>query len=144
MVTERESEYAKQLAQPSLDQEAAAACRWRSAHYLRRRRCAFWCCGCLGAAVTVRCVLALALTLFKVKDPELTINSLSLAGSRFAVDNGVLSIFLFNFTFEADVSIKNPDVASFRFGSSVTTFFYEETTVGVAYALGGRRGRTGR
>ncbi|KAG6471243.1 uncharacterized protein LOC122031660 [Zingiber officinale] len=131
MVTERESEHAKQLAQPSLDQEAAAACRWRSAHYLRRLRCAFWCCGCLGAAVTVLgiTVLALALTLFKVvKDPELTINSLSLAGSRFAVangavDDGVLSIFLFNFTFEADVSIKNPDVASFRFRSSATTFF---------------------
>lgn len=147
MATEKESEHANKLAQPSLDQEAAAACRWRSAHYLRRRRCAFWCFGCFGAAVIVLGItaLVLALTLFKAKDPELTVNSLSLAGTHFAVANGavdddVLSVFLFNFTFEADVSIKNPNVASFRFGSSATTFFYEETTVGVAYAPAGEVG----
>ncbi|XP_074566398.1 uncharacterized protein LOC141823018 [Curcuma longa] len=147
MATEKESGNAKQLAHPSLDQEAAAACRWRSAHYLRRRRCAFWCFGCFGAAVIVLGItaLVLALTLFKVKDPEFTINSLSLAGSHFAVANGavdddVLSVFLFNFTFEADVSLKNPNVASFRFGSTATTFFYEETAVGVAYAPAGEVG----
>lgn len=59
--------------------EAPRWIRLCSAHYLRCRRCALRCCGCFGADVIVFSITAL-----------------------------VLSIFLFNFTFVADVSIKNP------------------------------------
>uniref|UniRef100_J3L3U4 Late embryogenesis abundant protein LEA-2 subgroup domain-containing protein n=2 Tax=Oryza brachyantha TaxID=4533 RepID=J3L3U4_ORYBR len=45
-----------------------------------------------------------------------------------------------NATLNADISIKNPNVASFRFGRSETDFYYAGETVGVAYAPDGEVG----
>uniref|UniRef100_A0A0D9V5D1 Late embryogenesis abundant protein LEA-2 subgroup domain-containing protein n=1 Tax=Leersia perrieri TaxID=77586 RepID=A0A0D9V5D1_9ORYZ len=121
---------------------AAAAKSGRSAQYLRRRRCVIWCGGCCvtSAVVIGIVILALALTVFKVKDPELTMNRVTLedfGGDLRDTEQRQLSV---NATLNADISLKNPNVASFRFDRSETEFYYAGETVGVAYAPDGEVG----
>ncbi|KAL6616024.1 hypothetical protein ACP70R_038294 [Stipagrostis hirtigluma subsp. patula] len=120
------------------DEEAR---RWRSAQYLRRRRCALWCCGCCATTVVVLgiVILVLALTVFKVKDPELTMNRVTLEGIDGDLGTARHPVSV-NATLTADVSIRNPNVASFRFARSETDFYYAGETVGVAYAPDGEVG----
>ncbi|XP_062186036.1 uncharacterized protein LOC133889579 [Phragmites australis] len=123
------------------DEEAATTGRWRSMQRLRKRRCLLCCCGCCATSVVILgiVILVLALTVFKVKDPILTMNRVTLEG----VDGGLgtqqhpVSV---NATLNADISIKNPNVASFRFERSETDFYYAGETVGVAYAPDGEVG----
>ncbi|KAG8055518.1 hypothetical protein GUJ93_ZPchr0001g33031 [Zizania palustris] len=120
---------------------ASNAKRWRKTQYLRRRRCALWCGGCCVTSVVVVgiVVLALALTVFKVKDPELTMNRVTLEGVDGDLGTGRHPVSV-NATLNADISIKNPNVASFRFDRSETDFYYTGETVGVAYAPDGEVG----
>lgn len=129
----------------SNDEEAARW--WKSSQYLRKRRCFIWCCGCCGALVVILgvIILVLALTLFKVKDPRLTMNSIHIDtlnfGSRDVNDpTNLADQISFNATLRADISLKNPNIASFKFDKSTTTFYYQGETVGVAYAPDGSIG----
>ncbi|KAK3161873.1 hypothetical protein QOZ80_1BG0082540 [Eleusine coracana subsp. coracana] len=126
----------------SNEAEAATAGRWRSAQYLRRRRCALWCCGCLATTVVLLGIVALvlALTVFRVKDPVLTMNRVTLEGID--GDLGTVSTHpvSVNATLSADISIENPNAASFAFSRSETDFYYAGETVGVAYAPAGEVG----
>ena len=116
--------------------------RWRSAQYLRKRRCALWCCGCCGATVVLLGIaaLVLALTVFKVRDPVLTMNGVTLEGVDGDLGTAGRPAVSVNATLSADISVKNPNVASFRFGRSETDFHYAGETVGVAYAPPGEVG----
>ncbi|CAD6236895.1 unnamed protein product [Miscanthus lutarioriparius] len=124
------------------DEEAVATTRrWRSMQYLRKRRCVLWCCGCCATSVVLLgiTILVLALTLFKVHDPVFTMNRVTLEG----VDGGLgtaANPVSVNATLTADISIKNPNVASFAFDRSETDFYYGGETVGVAYAPQGEVG----
>lgn len=104
----------------------------------KRRRYAVRCCACCGATVVVLglVVLILALTVFKVKDPVMTMNSVAVEGVDVGLgeQNRPLSI---NATVTADLSIKNPNAASFRFRNSTTEFYFQGQTVGLAYAPSG-------
>lgn len=125
------------------DVEDAAA--RRSTQYLRRRRCALCCCGCCVTTVVITAltVLVLAVTVFRVKHPRITMNSVTLAALSGAGPSGTLAA---NSTLAADVSIRNPNVASFRFSLSETEVYYEGRTVAVARVPAGRIGahRTAR
>lgn len=107
-----------------------------------RRRCLIWCGGCCGATVVILGLLALilALTVFKVKDPELSLNALYLdnidAGFR-DPSNGLGTLLSVNATITADMSIKNPNAASFRFANSSTEIAYNGDVLGVAYVPAG-------
>nr|XP_010924768.1 uncharacterized protein LOC105047520 [Elaeis guineensis] len=120
------------------DEEGGATGR-RPARYLRKRRCVLWCCGCCGLTVVVLgiVILILSLTVFKVKDPTLTMNSITLSGINTGLSTGSDPVSL-NATLTADISIKNPNVASFKFDNSTTEFYYHAATVGVAYAPDGK------
>lgn len=148
MATEEKKQEVKPLTFPSpsaspfvvpVTDEEAANSRWSSVQYLRKRRSIFWCCGCCGATVVVLglVILILAFTVFKVKDPTLTLNNLYL--DRIGdVDIGTIdNPVSINATLTADISIENPNVASFKYGNSTTEFYYEGQTVGVAYAPDG-------
>lgn len=106
----------------------------------KRRRCAVRCCACCGVTVVALglLVLILALTVFKVKDAVMTMNSIAVDGVNVgfleALDGRPLTV---NATVTADISIKNPNAASFRFRNSTTEFYYGGQTVGVAYAPSG-------
>ncbi|EMS56179.1 hypothetical protein TRIUR3_31262 [Triticum urartu] len=85
--------------------------------------------------------LVLALTVFKVKDPVFTMNRVTLED----VDGDFLGAderhpVSVNATLNADISIKNPNVASFSYDRSETNFYYKGETVGVAYAPDGEVG----
>ncbi|CAA6665944.1 unnamed protein product [Spirodela intermedia] len=105
----------------------------------RRRRCAICCCVCCGVSVVILgiVILILALTIFKVKDPVLTLNSVAFSGvdvSLFSQSGRQVPV---NATMNADISIKNPNAASFRFRNSTTVFYHDGKEVGVAYAPNG-------
>ncbi|XP_008805649.2 late embryogenesis abundant protein At1g64065-like [Phoenix dactylifera] len=153
--TSMEEDQAKPLAHPpspatpfngSIGSDEEESSRWKSSQYLRKRRCLLFCCGCCSAAVILLgvTILVLALTVFKIKDPSLTMNAIHVHGLD--VGSGTDDSVSVNATLIADVSIKNPNVASFGFDSSVTEFYYEGKTVGVAHAPGGHvsSGRTVR
>ncbi|PKA65373.1 hypothetical protein AXF42_Ash005707 [Apostasia shenzhenica] len=121
---------------PAGDEESGR----RKLQPLRRRRRMLWCCGCCGAATVLIgvVILVLALTVFRIRDPELTMNHLHLdhlfVPGLGSLQNPTVSV---NATLTADVSIKNPNVASFRFGNATTEFFYIGELVGVAYSPDG-------
>ncbi|CAA6665945.1 unnamed protein product [Spirodela intermedia] len=117
----------------TLDEEGAS--RWRSAQYLRKRQGVLFCCGCSIVTVVVLGFIALilALTVFKMQDPKLTVKGIHVEGLKAAV--GTNSSL--NATMMADISIKNPNVASFRLENSTTEFFYRRESVGVASIPGG-------
>ncbi|KAK1321202.1 hypothetical protein QJS10_CPA03g00281 [Acorus calamus] len=96
-------------------------------HYRRRRHCIL-CCGCATATAAIVAVvlLVLALTVFKVKEPNITMNSLTLQNFQVALATPVT----INLTVTADVSVKNPNAASFNFGNTTTSISYRGTTMG--------------
>lgn len=131
-------------ANDGIEYEEAAAMttkRWRSMQYLRKRRCVLCCCGCCVTSVVIVgiVVLVLSLTVFKVKDPVLTMNRVTLedVDGDFGTERHPVSV---NATLNANISIKNPNLASFRFARSETDFYYMGETVGVAYAPDGEVG----
>ncbi|XP_072971760.1 late embryogenesis abundant protein At1g64065-like [Typha angustifolia] len=118
-------------------------------HRHRRRRFCLCCCGCFVTTVVLvgLTFLILSLTLFKVKDPTLTTNSITITGFAVELGNDVTNRpFSANVTLLADISIKNPNVASFRFRDSDTDFYFQGETVGVAHVPEGKVGadRTAR
>ncbi|CAL4894521.1 unnamed protein product [Urochloa decumbens] len=126
------------------DAAAQAATGWRSTQYLRkRRRCVLCCCGCCvtTAVIIGVIILALALTVFKVKEPRLTMNNVWLTAiSSGPGSGGVSNPVATNATLVADVSIKNPNAAAFRFSRTATDVYYAGQTVSVAYAPAGSVG----
>uniref|UniRef100_A0ACD5T8B1 Uncharacterized protein n=1 Tax=Avena sativa TaxID=4498 RepID=A0ACD5T8B1_AVESA len=133
-----------------VEEAAQTATGWRSVQYLRKRRCLLCCGGCCVLAVVIvgLIILVLALTVLKVKDPRLTMNGVFLTalGTGSGSGSGVADPVALNATFTADVSVKNPNVASFRFSQSATEVYYRGQTVSVAYVPAGRVGarRTAR
>ncbi|XP_078431772.1 late embryogenesis abundant protein At1g64065-like [Wolffia australiana] len=98
-----------------------------------RRRLAVRCFACCGISVVIIgiVILVLALTVFKVKSPRLDINGLTLSKFDLGAFSRPESFLSVNATMIADISIKNPNAASFRFQNSTTMFFFNETKVGV-------------
>ncbi|EES19842.1 hypothetical protein BDA96_09G217000 [Sorghum bicolor] len=130
--------------------EADAAAGSRSTPYLRKRAL---CCGgcCLTTVVVIGVViLVLALTVFKVKEPRLTVNNVWLTaisaapGSIPAPGTGTIPApVATNATLTADVSIENPNAAAFKFSETETDVYYKGQTVSVVFAPAGRVGAHG-
>ncbi|KAK2973767.1 hypothetical protein RJ640_018975 [Escallonia rubra] len=95
-------------------------------------------CGCISALflILVVVVLVLVFTVFRVKDPVIKMNSAKIEGlDRLNVSNIDPST---NLTVIADVSVKNPNVASFKYENATTRLFYDGVVVGEARTPGGR------
>ncbi|KAG2617987.1 uncharacterized protein LOC120664856 [Panicum virgatum] len=125
------------------EEEAQTATGWRSMRYLRKRRRCLLCCGgcCVTTAVVVGIViLVLALTVFKVKDPRMTMNNVWLTAISTGPGTGIASTVATNATITADVSIKNPNAVAFRFSRSETDVYYKGQTISVAYVPAGSVG----
>jgi Late embryogenesis abundant protein len=120
------------------DDERGTTSGWRSSQYLRGRRGLICCCGCC-ATITVLLgilILILSLTIFKIKDPSVTMNYIEITdlGTDLRMNDGSIST---NVTLTANISIKNPNIVSFKFKNSTTDFYYKGQTIGVAYAPNG-------
>ncbi|XP_077210471.1 late embryogenesis abundant protein At1g64065-like [Tasmannia lanceolata] len=115
-----------------VDQEEA---RWELPTKIRNRRCII-CCGCCTAVLVILgiVILVLALTVFRVRDPEMTMNSVKIDQLTFRLDTPPA----LNMTIMANISVKNPNAASFKFGNSTTFLSYRGTTVGEARIPAGK------
>ncbi|CAD6271507.1 unnamed protein product [Miscanthus lutarioriparius] len=138
-------------ASSSHDAEAEAdAAGSRSTPYLRQRRCALCCGGCCVVIGVI--ILVLALTVFKVKEPRLTVNNVWLTAISAGPGTGTIPApgtgtipapVATNATLTADISIKNPNAAAFKFSQTETDVYYRGQTVSVVYAPAGRVGAHG-
>ncbi|KAF3333145.1 Late embryogenesis abundant protein [Carex littledalei] len=93
----------------------------------------FGTCGILLAIFIV--LLTIGLTVYKVKEPIMTMNSITL--ENLAANSNSAASSSLNMSVIADVSVKNPNAVSYRYGSSMTSVYYHEILVGQAEALPG-------
>ncbi|XP_008805654.2 uncharacterized protein LOC103718555 [Phoenix dactylifera] len=105
---------------------------------LSSRRRLICCVSCTAfVVVAIAVVLAIiALTVYKVKDPVMTMNSVYVKN----LNINLTSPHAANMTVVADVSVNNPNAASFRFGESTTALYYRAREIGVAYGPSGTAG----
>ncbi|KAJ4807394.1 hypothetical protein LUZ62_019960 [Rhynchospora pubera] len=102
----------------------------------RRCLCACLVCG-LVILLLVIIVVILAFTLFRVRDPSITVASTRLAGVAPQVSLPSMSI-QFNITLDIVASVHNPNRASFTYDSGQTNLTYRGTQVGQAIIEPGR------
>ncbi|XP_010915768.1 uncharacterized protein [Elaeis guineensis] len=103
----------------------------------RRRRCLICCGSCTALVVVIAVVLVIiALTVYKVKEPVMTMNSVSIKN----LNINLRSFLSINLTMVADISVENPNAVFFRFGESTTTLYYRTREIGVAYGPPGTAG----
>ncbi|KAF2313393.1 hypothetical protein GH714_010740 [Hevea brasiliensis] len=128
------TEQAKPLApsafQSLSDEEEALSTQLK----LHQRKC-IKCCGCFIAFLLILAVTVLVLffTVFHIKDPVVRMNTLTLDLEPLLLPNGSFSSRTdTNVTLLADISVKNPNFASFKFNNGTTTVLYGGTVVGEA------------
>ncbi|MBA0563920.1 hypothetical protein Golob_008880 [Gossypium lobatum] len=97
---------------------------------LRKRRY-IQCCGCIAALFLILAVVVLVLsfTVFRIGDPLIRLNSLTIQSLDIST-NGSLQSTRVNLTLLVDVSVKNPNAATFKFDNGSTTIYYGGRVVG--------------
>ena len=90
------------------------------------------CCGCTMVifGIVGITMLVLMLTVFKAKDPKMNLNYVTIKGLETANLFSLLPST--NLTVEADISIKNPNAAAFKFKNAVTGIYYENVLIAEA------------
>lgn len=100
---------------------------------LHRRRNRIRCliCVTVTSLILLTIVLTLTFTVFKVKDPIITMNGVTINGldSTIGTQTQLLGT---NISMIVDVSVKNPNTASFRYSNTTSGIFYKGTVVGEA------------
>lgn len=84
-------------------------------------------------------LLILGLTVFKVKRPTMTFNSIALRNLDYSIDTARLRV-LFNVTLEMTISIHNPNMVGFKYTNSTTFLRYRGDDVGEVPVIAGRIG----
>lgn len=99
----------------------------------RRKKRRIICCGSTVALLLLLVIVfvILAFTVFKARDPKVTVNSVALDHFEFKFDASQLKLDL-NVSLDLNLSIKNPNKASFKFGNSTTELLYHGTNIGEA------------
>lgn len=122
-----ENEQVRPLA-PSIDHRPSSD-DYDIAKKLRRRRF-IKCCACLLALIVILAVVVVILifTVFRVKSPIIRMNKITV--TKLELINNTIPKLDSNITITVDVSIKNPNVVSFKFSNTSTTMYYHNTVVG--------------
>ncbi|XP_050280426.1 late embryogenesis abundant protein At1g64065 [Quercus robur] len=104
---------------------------------LKRKRC-IKCCGIISALLLLQAIVVIILifTVFKVKDPIIKMNGVTI--TKLELINNTIPKPGVNMSLIADVSVKNPNVASFRYSNTTTTLFYHGSVVGEARGPAGK------
>ncbi|XP_052145077.1 uncharacterized protein LOC127764263 [Oryza glaberrima] len=97
-----------------------------------RLRVALLACGIASAAVAAAVLLAVTLTVFRVREPVMTMNAISVKGFGGAAPGGGGGSSPLWMTVVADVSVRNPNAASLRYAGSKTAVYYRAARVGGA------------
>jgi hypothetical protein len=100
--------------------------------FYRRRSCQL-CCGITTAVILaiLIIILVLSFTVFKAKDPVITVTGVSLKSFSFSTDPS-LTTFKLDVALHLNVSVHNPNVASFKYKNSSTYLSYRGREVGSA------------
>ncbi|CAA3027407.1 uncharacterized protein LOC111385605 [Olea europaea var. sylvestris] len=100
---------------------------------LKKRRC-IKCCGCISAVLLIQAavVLILIFTVFKIKDPIIRMNNVII--TKIEPINATMPLPRpgSNMSITADISVKNPNYASFKYPNTTTTLFFHGTVIGDA------------
>lgn len=91
-----------------------------------RLRCALISCT-IATILLATALLAVSLTVFRVREPVMTMNSISLLDSTTSSSSSPPVM-----TVVADVSVRNPNAASMRYGATETSVYYRSRRVGEA------------
>lgn len=75
-------------------------------------------------------LIVLSFTILQVKEPVVRMNSVTFLGLDRINRTGSTSSA--NLTVMAYVSVKNPNIASYRFGNASSSLFYDEVLIGEA------------
>ncbi|OAE24297.1 hypothetical protein AXG93_1052s1200 [Marchantia polymorpha subsp. ruderalis] len=98
-----------------------------------RKKCVLCCCGiCTAVIVLVIVILIiLAFTVFKPKDPELTVNSVTLNGLDVNLANILTSPNpSVGIDLDTKVTVKNPNYASFKYRNTTAYIYYHGKEIG--------------
>ncbi|XP_062090551.1 uncharacterized protein LOC133796878 [Humulus lupulus] len=132
-----EREQARPLApaadRPSSDDDDVAAHLKKT-----RRRKLIKCCCFITAVLLILAVVIIILifTVFRIKDPVIKMNKITV--TRLDLVNNTTPKAGSNMSLTADVSVKNPNVASFKYSNTTTTLYYHGMVVGEARGPPGR------
>ncbi|KAJ8529236.1 hypothetical protein K7X08_036071 [Anisodus acutangulus] len=101
-----------------------------------QRRC-FKYCVCVSTFLLILAIILIILifTVFKIKDPIIRMNGVTMEKLDLVNTSGTILPMPkpgSNMTIKADVSVKNPNYASFRYSNTTTTISYRDTVVGEA------------
>lgn len=77
-------------------------------------------------------ILILAFTVFKVQEPKVTTNGITLKNLDLTLDPTPIPRVNLNMSMLIDMSIKNPNAASFKLGNTTTIIYYRGATVAEA------------
>ncbi|TYJ22721.1 hypothetical protein E1A91_A08G144100v1 [Gossypium mustelinum] len=96
---------------------------------------------CFGSVAALAIILAVVIiilifTVFRVKDPIINMNGVAVTSLELI--NGTIPKPGSNISVTADVSVKNPNVASFNYRNTTTTLYYYGNVVGDARGPPGR------
>ncbi|KAK0581460.1 hypothetical protein LWI29_014022 [Acer saccharum] len=107
-------------------------------HKPSRKRTCIKCCGCVTALllITAIVIVILIFTVFRVKEPKIKLNGFTI--TRLELINGTIPKPGVNMSLVADVSVKNPNVASFKYPNTTTNLYYRGTVVGEVRGPPGR------
>lgn len=94
------------------------------------RRC-LQCFGCVTALLLVAVVTIIVIaTVFHVKNPSIKMNSVTIQRLELSNNGSIRSSGDENVTLLADVSVKNPNYNSFKYGNTTTRIYYGGVVVG--------------
>ncbi|CAJ2676504.1 unnamed protein product [Trifolium pratense] len=98
----------------------------------RIKKCVTWC-GCITAILLLFIVIliVLAFTVYNVKDPEVKMNAVTLIGGSFIRGSDSATIL-------ADMSVKNTNSFTFRYGAVNTSIFYNDIEIGAGITPPGK------
>ncbi|XP_057979885.1 uncharacterized protein LOC131165808 [Malania oleifera] len=100
------------------------------------------CCACAAALTLLTAAVAvvvLALTVFRIKGPEIKLNGIAVSRLELVAGTAVPRPGT-TVSLTADVSVKNPNAASFKYGNTTTALYYWGAEVGEARGPPGRAG----
>ncbi|XP_014515388.1 late embryogenesis abundant protein At1g64065 [Vigna radiata var. radiata] len=121
------------IERPSSEEHDSSLHPKTQAHKKLIKRCA---CPLISLLLLAILIIVLIFTVFRVKDPVITMNGVRI--TKLELSNTMTLQTRANMSLVADVSVKNPNVASFRYSNTTTSLYYRGVMVGEARGPPGR------
>ncbi|KAK7382037.1 hypothetical protein VNO80_00682 [Phaseolus coccineus] len=121
------------IERPSSEEDDTSLQPQKQAHKKLIKRCA---CPLIFLLLLAIVIIVLIFTVFRVKDPVITMNGVKI--TKLELSNTMTPQSGANMSLVADVSVKNPNVASFRYSNTTTSLYYRGIMVGEARGPPGR------